>query len=423
MNITGVIAEYNPFHNGHRYQLQTARSRTSADFILVIMNGNFMQRGIPALWNKYERAAMAIEHGADAVIELPVLYGTASAEYFALGGIRLLHQLHCISQVSFGCETEELSLLQTVADFLIQEPDSYRQLLNQQLSQGISYPKARAHTILQTIPMDSVMASDLERLLAEPNTILAIEYLKALTRLHSPIRPVACLRTGSGHHAETLSEQYSSATAIRKEYLRHGCTSALQSVLPDSVYSTLTASYGHHTPITMEDFYPYLQYILWKPPCPLTDYQDISVDLANRILSVYKPEYTYEQFVNAIVSRQYTYTRIYRGLLHILLDIRKEEMLRQSASDSMHYARLLAFRKEAAPLLRELKLHSEIPVITKLPHGLRQLEEQGNWDGVRLLKQDIACAHLYEQTIARRYGIPAVNEYTKGILIQNSGHV
>lgn len=423
MNITGVIAEYNPFHNGHRYQLQTARSGTQADFILVIMNGDFMQRGIPALWNKYERAAMAIEHGADAVIELPVLYGTASAEYFAFGGIQLLHQLHCISQVSFGCEIENLSLLQSVAEFLIQEPDSYRQFLNQQLSQGISYPKARANAILQTMPMDSVTASGLEVLLAEPNTILAIEYLKALNRLHSSIRPVPCLRTGSDYHNESLSDDFSSATAIRKEYLRHGCTSALRPSLPASVYSALASAYGHHTPVTMEDFYPYLQYILWKPPFPLTDYLDISEDLGNRILSVYQPEYTYEQFVNAVASRQYTYTRISRALLHILLDIRKEEMLRQTASNSMHYARLLAFRKEATPLLRELKLHSEIPIITKLTHGLHQLKEQKNQDGVCLLKQDIACAHLYEQTVARRYGIPAANEYTKGILIQDSGHV
>lgn len=423
MNITGVIAEYNPFHNGHRYQLQAARSQTRADFILVIMNGDFMQRGLPALWNKYERAAMAIEHGADAVIELPALYGTASAEYFALGGIRLLHQLHCIRQVSFGCETEDISLLQTVAEFLIQEPDSYRQLLNQQLAQGIAYPKARANAILRTMPLDSVTVSGLEVLLSEPNTILAIEYLKALTRLHSSIRPVPCLRAGSGYHDESLSDDFSSATAIRKEYIRHGCSPALEPVLPANVYSALAAAYEHHSPITMNDFYPYLQYILWKPSRPLTDYLDVSEDLANRIYSQYKPEYSYEQFVDAIASRQYTYTRIYRSLLHILLDIRKEDMVCQTASDSMHYARLLAFRKEAVPMLRELKQHSELPIITKLTHGIHQLEELGDLDGVRLLKQDIDCAHLYEQTLSRRYGIPAVNEYTKGILIQDSGHV
>lgn len=423
MNITGVIAEYNPFHNGHRYQLQTARSLTRADFILVIMNGDFMQRGLPALWNKYERAAMAIEHGADAVIELPVLYGTASAEFFALGGIQLLEQLHCIQQVCFGCETEELPLLQAVADFLIQEPDAYRQHLNQQLSQGMSFPKARASAILQTMPLNSDSAFKLETILAAPNAILAIEYLKAIQQLHSPLRPIPCLRVGSGHHGDSISDTFSSATAIRREYIQHGCTPALEPVLPASVYSALTDAYEHHSPVSMDDFYPFLQYILWKPSCHLTDFLDVSEDLNNRIRAKYKPEYTYDQFVDAVANRQYTYTRIYRALLHILLNIRKEDMHRQSVSNTMHYARLLAFRKEAAPLLKALKQHSEIPVITKLTHGLRFLDEQGDLDGVHLLQQDIACAHLYEQALSRRYGIPAVNEFTRGIIIKDSGHV
>lgn len=423
MNITGVIAEYNPFHNGHRYQLEAARTRTQADFILVIMNGDFMQRGLPALWNKYERAAMAIEHGADAVIELPVLYGTASAEYFAFGGIQILDQLHCVQQVCFGCETEDLPLLQTVADFLIQEPENYRQRLNQQLSQGISFPKARARAILQTMPLSANSASGLETILTEPNAILAVEYLKAITRLHSSLCPVPCLRAGSGHHGEAISGSFSSATAIRREYARHGCTSLLKPTLPASVYSVLADAYGQSSPVTMEDFYPFLQYILWKPSCRLTDYLDVSQDLSNRIRSQYQPEYTYEQLVNAIINRQYTYTRIYRALLHILLDIRKEDMQRQSLSNTMHYARLLAFRKEAAPLLKAFKQHSEIPVITKLTHGIRLLEEQGDLEGLYLLQQDIACAHLYEQARSRRYGIPAVNEFTRGLIIKDSGHV
>lgn len=420
MNITGIIAEYNPFHNGHRYQLQTARSRTRADYVLVVMNGDFMQRGVPALWNKYLRAAMAIEHGADAVIELPVLYGTASAEYFAFGGIQLLHQLNCINQVCFGCETENLAPLQSIADLLVREPDSYRLLLNRQLSLGNSYPKARAAAILQLTELDSV--PEPEVLLAQPNTILAIEYLKALNRLHSSIRPVPCLRRDSGYHSHRLSEAYASATAIRKEYIRQGCTPELNQVLPPSVFSELQQAYQTSSPIDMEDFYPYLQYMLWKPNCKLTDYLDITEELEHRIRSVYRPEATYQQFAEAVVNKQYTYTRIYRSLLHILLDIRKTDMERQSASKTMHYARLLAFRKEAAPLLKEIKGHSEIPMITKLTRGLRLLSEQGDRDGLHLLEQDIACAHLYEQARSGRYGIPAVNEYTRGLIIGDSGH-
>lgn len=422
MKITGIIAEYNPFHNGHRHQLQTARSRTRADYVLVVMNGDFMQRGTPAFWNKYLRAEMAIANGADVVIELPALYGTASAEYFALGGIQLLQQLNCVNHVCFGCETENLLLLQSIADLLIQEPDSFRFLLNQQLAAGHSYPKARAAAVLQTISPAVASDSRLEALLTMPNTILAIEYLKALTRLHSPIQPVPCLRSDSGYHSEALEQNCSSATAIRREYIRQGCTPALRQVLPDSVLSALEAAYQNGSPIDMEDFYPYLQYILWKSPEGLTDYLDVSEALANRIRSVYRPEYDYQQFLEAIVTKQYTNTRIQRALLHILLDIRQDTMNRHTKAGTMHYARLLAFRAEASPCLKELKKHSEIPLITKLTAGLELLAEQGDTEGLRMLQQDIACAHLYEQVRSRRYGVPAVNEYTKGVIIGDTGH-
>lgn len=418
MNITGVIAEYNPFHNGHKYQLETARTRTNADYMIVIMNGDFMQRGIPAFWNKYIRSAMAIEHGADAVIELPTLYGTASAEFFALGGVRLLNQLQCIQHLCFGCETEQIDLLQTIADLLMQEPDSYRSVLNQQLSRGISYPKARAKAISASLSSGISPDDELTELLSQPNTILGIEYLKALKREHSPIQAVPCIRTDAGYHHTGLEPLFSSATAIRKEYAERGCTPELSQVLPNSVYDTLMQTYQSGSPIDMMDFYPYLQYILWKPVRPLTDYLDISEDLANRIYSVYRPEYNYQQLVAAIINKQYTYTRIFRALLHILLDIRKTDMTTQLASNSMHYARLLAFRKSASPLIRELNRNSIIPIINKVPDGIRMLTKQGNMDGVHLLEQDIACAHLYEQAFVNRYNIPAANDYTKGVIIK-----
>lgn len=418
MKITGVIAEYNPFHNGHKYQLETARTLTGADYILVVMNGDFMQRGLPALWNKYTRAEMAIQNGADAVIELPTLYGTASAEYFALGGIRLLHQLGCIDHVCFGCETDQLSLLERIADLLLQEPENYRQVLNRYLNQGFSFPKARSQAILATLSPTNKE----EALLAKPNTILAIEYLKAIKKLNSPILPVPCLRTDAGYHSEQLQEDLGSATAIRKEYLESGCTPALEQTVPPSVFASMKQSYQKGAPVTTEDFYPYLQYALWKPVRPLTEYLDIHEDLANRISSVYHPDYNYTQLVEAIVSKQLTYTRIQRALLHILLDIRKEEMNRQLESKSLHYARLLAFSQEAAPLLRKLKRNSEIPIINRLSNGQRLLENMGNTDGVSLLNLDISSAHLYEQARCQHYGVPAINEYTQGIFVENSCH-
>ena len=241
-------------------------------------------------------------------------------------------------------------------------------------------------------------------------------------REQSPITPVSCLRTDNGYHRSNLERYFSSATAIRKEYDNHGCTEQLRSVLPETVYQVLETEYNQRSPIQMEDFYPLLQYCLWKPEMNLTDYLDVSEDLANRIRSVYRPEQSYQEFVEAIVNKQYTYSRIYRCLLHILLDIRATEMSRQLASNSMHYARLLAFRKESSPMLRYLQDTSSIPIITKISDGIRNLEHAGDSMGVKLLEQDIAAAHLYEQVIANRYQVSAINEYTKGVVIVNNGY-
>lgn len=427
MNITGIIAEYNPFHNGHLYQLEEARRLTHADYIIIIMNGNFMQRGIPAYWNKYTRAAMALRQGADAVIELPVLYGTASAELFALGGVRLLDQLNVVTHLCFGCETEDMELLLTIADLLYREPEPFRSCLTQNLAEGISFPKARAQAIRNAL-IDTPLASSytehaLEELLTKPNTILALEYLKALLQTHSTIQPVPCLRLNADHHQTVLTKEIASATAIRKEYADHGCTSALQNAVPPYVYDRLNTAYQKSSPIEMNCFYPLLQYGLWKPRQPLTDYLDVSEDMANRIQAVFRPEYNFSQLTEAIISKQYTYTRIYRSLLHILLDIRKEELAAQLAGESMHYIRLLGFRRTAAPLLKEIKQKSQLPLITKLADSLRSMREDGDEAGTRLLELDMSCSHLYEQTVVNQYGGQAINEYTAGVIIDDTGYV
>lgn len=418
MIVTGVIAEYNPFHNGHKYQLEQARRLTGADYIIVVMNGNFMQRGTPAMWNKYVRAEAAVANGADLVLELPVLYGTASAEFFALGGVRLLDQLRIVSHLCYGCETTDHDLLSFIARLLTDEPPVYRQTLNQALSHGMSFPKARASAILHTLEASPVPIPDgLEAFLSMPNTILALEYEKALLRCNSPILSVPCQRISSTYHDTALRDTLSSASAIRREYVQTGCSEHLRTAVPSDVYQALAAERNHRAPMDMDSFYPFLQYLFWNPPHPLTDYQDISEDLANRMHTVYQPEYTYSEFTEALIHKQYTYTRIYRCLLHMLLDIRKEDFSYQIASSDMHYARILAFRKESAPLLRELHRSSQIPLITKLTDGLQALNRQADFLGETLLQKDIAASHLYEQAVANRYLVPAINEYTHPLII------
>ena len=425
MNITGINAEYNPFHNGHLYQLEAARKMTNADYVIVVMNGDFMQRGLPAFWNKYSRAAMALANGADAVLELPVLYGTASAEYFARGSVQLLHELGAVTHLSFGCECVEPELLHTLTTFLLTEPSDYRQDLNRYLSQGLSFPKARMQAILDYFYHSSkqcplpVPEATLTAILSQPNTILAIEYLKALQRLHSTIKPVPCKRMDQGYHQETISCELASATAIRTEYIRYGCTPALKQALPPYSYNLLHTELETRSPITMDDFYPFLQYALWQSNTSLTDYLDISEELANRIQAVYRPEFSYQELVDSICHKQFTRTRVQRSLLHLLLNIRTDDMSGQLASGSMHYARLLGFRKEASPLLRHLASASTIPIIQRVAEGSRILSKESQPFADRLFKLDLAAAHLYEQVVTNRYHVPGIHEYTHGIIIHS----
>lgn len=418
MQITGIIAEYNPFHNGHAYQLSQAREQTHADYIVVILNGNFMQRGVPAILNKYQRAAMAVAQGADAVFELPTLYGTASAEFFAYGGVRLLDDLNCISALCFGCEDTSLELLRQLADFLIEEPENYRCILNQALSDGLSFPKARQHALHATFQASDASSEQLDTLLTSPNAILGIEYLKALRQLQSSITPAICLRTDTGYHNTALTGRFCSATAIREALLSHGCTENLLHYLPASTYSILQSGCHMQSPISLDDFYPYLQYCLWNPARPLTEYLDINTELSNRIQTLYDPALSCSEFLDLLVNKSYTKTRILRSLLHILLDIRSEQMMLQRKSNSMHYARLLAFRQEATPLLKYINAHSSIPVINKVSTGLRQLKNTDSL-GASLLEQDIASAHLYELAASRHYQRNPVNDFRAGIFIDS----
>ena len=217
MRIVGIIAEYNPFHQGHAYQIKKVRELTQADFILVSMSGNFVQRGAPAMFDKYTRAHAALLSGADLVLELPVSIATGSAEAFARGGVRLLHDTGIVTDLCFGSECGDLSSLERLAAFLAEEPTDYKLHLQDGLKQGLSFPAAREQAVRFSDP--SLPAE----LLGMPNNLLGLEYLKALHLYGSSIRPFTIQREGSGYHdTDVSSGQYSSASSIRAELIRSG---------------------------------------------------------------------------------------------------------------------------------------------------------------------------------------------------------
>lgn len=209
MNITAIISEYNPLHKGHLYHIETARKETNADFMIAIMSGNFVQRGTPAIVDKYIRAEAALKSGIDLVLELPVMYATASAEYFALGGVSLADTLGCVTHLSFGSECGNAEKMMETATLLLDEPEEMKAPLKEALKEGLSFPAARAKAVKTIRP-------ELADILEEPNNILGIEYCKAILKRKSRIQPHTICRRGQGYHSETTDESFASATGIRK---------------------------------------------------------------------------------------------------------------------------------------------------------------------------------------------------------------
>ena len=226
MNVIGIIAEYNPFHNGHAYQIAHVRKNLHADYIVVAASGDYVQRGEPALLDKYTRARMALSSGADLVLELPVLWSTASAELFADAGISLFEKTGCVNGICFGAESGDLALLRRIADVLADEPADLKASLKHNLKSGNTFPKAREAALLSyfadAADQDGalpVSTETLSSLLASPNNILALEYLKSLRRRASSITPYLLKREGAAYHETSIrsgaSEVPASASAIR----------------------------------------------------------------------------------------------------------------------------------------------------------------------------------------------------------------
>ncbi len=415
MKIAAIIAEYNPFHNGHAYQITQTRELTGADYILVLMSGDFVQRGAPAVFNKYIRTQMALLGGADVVLELPSLYATSSAEFFAGGSVTLCNQLAVIDTLSFGSECGDIDKLLTFADILLTEPAPYKQALVSCLKQGLSFPAARYQALLQNLSSCDVTV--LQTLFSSPNNILGLEYCKALLSSKSSIKPVTILRKGS-YHDETL-QTYSSASAIRKA-LSDTNTSIRQHV-PDAVFAILTAQNPNTekmpTILDCDDFSLLLHYkLLSEKQSGFASYLDCNEDISAKICK-YLPDYTgFTSFCHLLKSKDLTYTRISRIMLHILLNIKTPESYQLPAANRtlfVPYARLLGFRKEAAPLLNHIKKNSSIPLISNLPDAQKLLTNEA----YSMLQKDIYSCDIYEAVYAAKSGLPVHNEYKQSPVI------
>ena len=414
MTIAGIIAEYNPFHNGHEYMIQKVKEETGADYVIAVMSGDFTQRGIPGIADKHTRAKMAVACGADAVFELPVRCSTASAEQFATGAVALLGALSCVNYLAFGSECGNLSDFSKAAELLLTEPEEFKNAIQKNLRKGCSYPKAFSLAIKESGNETSVSAG----LLENPNNLLGLEYMKALKKLASTMKPHTILRTGTGYHDSHSSFSVdagtliASASAIRSALTKDTGTIALaQPLLPAEAYRVFAESYGITAPITLDDFSLLLSArIAAETKDSLAAFLDVPKELADRIYSFRDEFMSFTSLIDAIKHKQFTYARINRALLHILLGL-KETPATDKSSLLVPYARLLAMKKSASPLMKEIKEHSGIPIITKPAEARKALAE----DALTMFLEDVSAADLYNRIVASKFGTPFVTDMKHSI--------
>ena len=385
MKTVGIIAEYNPFHNGHLYQLKKAKEITGADFAVVVMSGDFTQRGTPAVFDKYTRCRLSLLAGADLCIELPVVFATASAELFAKGAVSLLSALG-VDALCFGSECGEIAPLQKIASLLFAEPPAYKEALNKALKEGLSFPSARAAAVRKC-----AHAGSLSDVLASPHNILGLEYLKALLALeksgqHAPV-PYTIKREGDGYLSHTLSEEsFCSAMALRKGIAEENPD--LLRYVPESIRQEFADTCQTKSALCADDFSGMLFYkLLSEKDAGYDAYLDVSSDLSDKIRKNLAFFTTFSAFCeNSLKSKDITLTRVYRSLLHILLSIKKEDL-----PVAAPYARILGFREASIEVFGCLSKEN-IPLLSRLKDASSLLSPEA----LSCLSKDIFAAHLYE---------------------------
>lgn len=409
MKVNGIIAEYNPFHNGHKYQLDESRRMTDANYTIVIMSGDFMQRGAPALLGKHRRAEMALRCGADLVLELPAIYSASSAEYFSMGAVSTLDKLGVVTHLCFGSESGNVEIMKKVAEILVEEPEGFSASLRKYMKQGVSYPNARNWAMFNHYPFLEAHKD----VFSTPNNILGIEYIKALLRRDSGMIPVTVRRTGAGYHDRMTDTEYCSALALRQALYAGQTPDFMKSQMPEESWQILQQSMEDASIISSNDFSDLLYYkLLLERETGYQKYLDVSADLSDRIRNHLDSYRDFDSFCDLLKTKNMTYTRISRCLLHILLNIEQDDVEFCKRLDYAPYARVLGMRKDAHELLNAIKEQSSIPLVTKLADAEKCLDA----DALHMLAQDILVSHIYrsvtphsrEKSVVSEYSIPIV---------------
>lgn len=368
MRVLGIIAEYNPFHNGHLYQLQKSIDMTEADFVVAIVSGSFTQRGEPAIASKWSRAEMAVRNGIDLIIELPFVFACNNAEYFAKGAIEILNRLGCVTHLSFGSESGDLTQLKTAANFLSYETDEFKSNLKSNLDAGLSYPKSRSEAVKVTL------GEQYSNLMVNPNNILAIEYLEQLHLTNSDIIPVTVKRYVADYHDKKLIGNIASASAIRKSLIDNEFNAdIIEKFIPQETLDVLIKNDNHsgsiHSNFKLDELYYNMvtSKILTTKCSDLKEIFSVAEGLENKLKETIRMSNNLIELKDYLKSKRYTATRISRVLTHIAMGLTKTDF-NDILETNEYYAHILGFNKKGAKLLKIIKNSEKatLPCITNI---------------------------------------------------------
>ncbi len=361
MKAVGIIAEYNPFHNGHLWQIGEARRVTGREYVVAVMSGGHVQRGEPAVFDKWARTRAALKHGADIVIELPSYYAVAAADYFARGAVALMDATGVVDCLCFGSECGALGPLEKAADVLADEPPLFKQALKEQLALGNSYAYARGAAL------ERFVKNVAPGFFAQPNNTLGIEYIKALKLINSSIRPVALPRAEA--------RDIASASAIRKLILagREGEAARFMPGLDGygapRCLDGYSAFYKGYLPLAHER---YKVNLLGEMECCINT-PDYDPGLTNRFLREAGRYELISQIISAVKTKRFTHTRLQRTVLHLILGITAGDMAALTQNGGPPYIRILGFRKAGGPLLGKMATGAAVPVVVDAAAGMKRL--------------------------------------------------
>ncbi len=407
--VVGIVAEYNPFHNGHMYHLNQAKEKSGAQYSIAIISGNFVQRGNTSIVNKWKKTEMALLGGVDLVIELPTIYSVASAEGFSLGAMKIFDSLKIVDAISFGTETDDFAALNNISSIICEEPKEYKEILSKELKKGLSFPKARENALMLYLDDNKRYAN----ILNSPNNILAIEYLKSLKGLKSTIEPFPIKREKVYYSDNKIVDDFASATAIR-DLISNNHFSEVRKVVPKTTYEILSKEAELGNIILDISYYEkQIIYNLRKMTIEeIANLPDVNEGLENSLKNAACFTNDITSLIDIVKTRRYTQTRLHRILVCCLLGITKKDVA--LAKRTIPYVRILGFNEQGKELISRIKkTNPKLPLITSVKK-FKDMNTNKSYN--RLLDIDIFATDIY--TMACKNDSIANLDYTRNMVIK-----